>query len=267
MVKRFGLIIITLVLLTTSFSFTAKKLVFDYANLLTQEQIDDLQLRAEELTDIYKMEIAVLTIDNANGKSSRDYADSFFEAQNLGIGDDYSGVLFLIDMDNREAYITTSGQGIRYLTDERIENILNSAYEGLSIGDYYKASVNFLETSLYYFQQGIPSGQYSVDEKEKKLTPIEMILSFLASLGVGGGVYGSAKSKYKTPIVNNPFSFRRNSITNIAKSQDRLIDTRVVRRNIPKAPPPSSGGFGSSGRSTTHKTSSGRTFGGGGKKF
>ncbi|HMM69862.1 MAG TPA: hypothetical protein PKD08_05135, partial [Gudongella oleilytica] len=59
---------------------------------------------------------------------------------------------------------------------------------------------------------------------------------------------------------------RNNSIVNLADKGDRLVDTSVTSRIIPRTPPPGSGGS-SSGRSTVHRSSSGRMHGGGGRKF
>ena len=69
--------------------------------------------------------------------------------------EDYSGILFLIDMDNGEAYISTTGIAIRYLTDERIESILDLVFDnGLIDGDYYGAAVGFLKGTEDYLEKG-----------------------------------------------------------------------------------------------------------------
>ena len=46
------------------------------------------------------------------------------------------GLALLIDMDNREITVSTSGIAIRYLTDERIENILDAGYDHMLIYKY-----------------------------------------------------------------------------------------------------------------------------------
>lgn len=244
-------------------------LVVDDAMLFSSTEESMLMESAAGLSDQYDMDIVIVTTDNAQGKSSREFADDYFDYQGYGRGSDYSGILFLIDMDNREVYISTSGEGIRYLTDERIERILDEVFDsGLSEGDYYGAASGFLRKTEEYLQAGIPSDQHTVEEgsEENKLTPIEAALSFLASLGIGGGFYGSVKSGYRTKNPPNPFSYRNNSIVNLADKGDRLVDTSVTSRIIPRTPPPGSGGS-SSGRSTVHRSSSGRMHGGGGRKF
>ena len=243
-------------------------LVVDDAMLFSSSEESILEESAAGLSDQYDMDIVIVTTNDSQGKNSREYADDYFDYQGYGRGNDYSGILFLIDMDNREAYISTSGKGIVYLTDERIDRILDAVESDLFDGDYYGAASGFLRKTEEYLRAGIPSDQHTVEEgsEENKLTPIEAALSLLASLGIGGGFYGSVKSGYRMKNPPNPFSYRNNSIVNLADKGDRLVDTSVTSRIIPRTPPPGSGGS-SSGRSTVHRSSSGRMHGGGGRKF
>ncbi len=87
-------------------------------------------------------------------------------------------------MDNGEAYISTTGIAIRYLTDERIESILDLVFDnGLIDGDYYGAAVGFLKGTEDYLEKGgIPSNQYNEPEKPREkntLTVLDFILSLI----------------------------------------------------------------------------------------
>ncbi len=244
-----------------------KELVFDDAGLFTSDERVSLERGANDLSDEYNMDIVITTTNDAGGKSSREYADDYFDYNGFGRGPDYDGILFLIDMDNREAYISTSGIGIRYLTDQRIEGVLDEVFDsGLADGDYYGASRGFLGKTRQYLQTGIPSDQYSVDEKEaNRLTLFDMLIGLVGGTATGGLFYGSTKSAYKLKNPGNPFSYRNNSIVNVVPGRDQLIDSVVTHRIIPR--PPKGGGPSGGSRSTTHRSSSGRTHGGGGRKF
>ena len=63
------------------------------------------------------MNVVVVTENSLDGKSAQDYADDFFDYNGHGYGDDDSGVLFLIGMDERKWAITTYGYGITAFTD------------------------------------------------------------------------------------------------------------------------------------------------------
>src|SRR5690606_7002669 len=112
--------------------YANKTLVFDDAMLFSDDERVALEVEANNLSSEYKMDIVIVTTNNAEGKTSREYADDFYYYGGFGVGDDYDGILFLIDMDNREAYIYTSGIGIRYLTDLRMDKVLDRVFdEGL----------------------------------------------------------------------------------------------------------------------------------------
>lgn len=268
-VSRVLIVILLLVLMVPVFAFGDRQLVYDDANLFDPEEIEKLEQEANSLSNDYNMDIVIVTTNDAKGKSSREYTDDFFDYGGFGRGSDYDGILFLIDMDNREAYISTSGIAIRYLTDARIESVLDEVFDNsLGNGDYYGAALDFLEGTKDYLERGIPQGQYNEPERVKeknKLTVTDIIISLAGGTIAGAVFYGSTKASYKTPRQGNPYSYKANSIVNLSANTDRLINSFVTTRHIPK--PPSSKGGSSTGRSTTHRSSSGRTHGGGGRKF
>lgn len=73
------------------------------------------------------MDAAVVTAEENPG-SAQAYADDFYEAHGFGTGSGRDGALLLIDMDNRELCISTEGKMVRYLTDSRIEAVLDDMY-------------------------------------------------------------------------------------------------------------------------------------------
>ena len=158
------------------------------------------------------MDIVIVTTNDAAGKTSREYADDFFDYGGFGVGPDYDGILFLIDMDNREAYISTSGIAIRYLTDLRLDKILDRVFdEGLLDGDYYGAAMGFLKGTRTYLEAGIPSDQYNEPEKvvkPKKITVIDVIIGLVGGLIASGSFYFGTKARYKTPRTYNQYFYK-----------------------------------------------------------
>ena len=63
--------------------------VYDYANLLTIEEIDILEASANKLAETYQMDIGIVTINDAEGKSSMAYADDFYDYNGYGYGSRY----------------------------------------------------------------------------------------------------------------------------------------------------------------------------------
>ncbi len=247
-----------------------KELVVDLADVFTGSEISLLADEARRLGDAYGMDIVIVTTQDAQGKSARDYADDFYDEQGYGVGDDYSGILFLIDYDNREAYVSTSGLAIRYLTDQRIESVLDAVIDGgLADDNPYGAASAFLSSTAGFMQAGIPSDQHTVDEKGNTLTPAEGVIGVIASSAVFLFSFFSTKRQYRGKNQKAVFEFRNNSIANLGIVQDQLVKTFVTSRIRPTQPVNRTGsgsGMGG-GRSTVHRSGGGRTHGGGGRKF
>ena len=102
--------------------------VYDFAELLENEEA--LEAEIAELRERWTIDVVIVTTDDAHGKSSMEYADDFFDYNGFGydkpMGD---GVLFLIDMDNRQIWISTCGKAIIYFTDSRIDEALDDIIE------------------------------------------------------------------------------------------------------------------------------------------
>jgi len=128
--------------------YADKKLVVDQAGVFTATEEADLEKDAKALGSKFIIDIVIVTTSDADGKSSRKYADDYFDDNGYGVGEDKDGILFLLDFDNREAYISTSGNGIRYLTDKKIDSILDDVFNsGITEGDNYSAAKAFLEST------------------------------------------------------------------------------------------------------------------------
>lgn len=262
--------------------------VFDEAGLFTAEENERLETQIQEIRSELKMDVAVLTIDDAMGKSSEVYADDFYNEQGMGTGNAHSGALFLIDMDNREIYISSLGEMTRYLTDDRVESILDISMGYASDGDYAACASAALSGISQYVEAGIVEGQYNYDRdtgevdvyQRRSISWYEAVFALVASGGVAALTCLSTVKQYKMKKVqkqalNFHLAYRGASPFAFSSSNDLLINKRVTQRRIPvktvsSGPKPGGGGprpGSSAGRTTVHRSSSGRSHGGGGRKF
>lgn len=74
-------------------------------------------------------------------------------------------MVFLIDMDNREVTISTAGEAIYYLNDDRIDDILDNCYDYVVDGEYASCFSSMLSDAEYYYEVGVPSDAYTYDEE------------------------------------------------------------------------------------------------------
>ena len=259
--------------------------LFDEADLITSEEagkLEELIARCRKKTG---MDVAVVTAYNDGSHTASEYADDFYDQNGLGTGRKASGVLFLIYMDRPgsyggEGYVSTTGNMIRILTDQRIEQIQDDVAYSLKTRDYAGAAAEFLKDVEYYVDRGIQRGQYNYDTETGEISIYrsirwyEGVFAFLVSAGVAGSVCMGVKRRYcMEPTgrerANSLLAYRADAKFAFGDAGDNLIRKFVTSAPIPRpSQNHSSGGSGrSSGRSSTHRSSSGRSHGGGGRRF
>ena len=221
----------------------ASEKVYDFANLFTDEEELQLYNNINKYIKRFNMDMVIVTIDYNDKLNARDYADDFYDYNNFGIGTDYDGILFLIDMDNREMWISTTGKAIQKYNDERIDEILDDTYNYISDDKYYKCANAF------------------IDSASSLNLPIPAILIF--SVIVTLIFISVASSKHKTIAkATQAKQYLLKDSFNLTKNEDRFLHTNTSK----VYDPPSSSSGGSSG-SSTHSSSSGSSHGGGGRSF
>ena len=245
-----------------SFSFIVKANVnpiVDDANLLSQSEKNELIEDIENFREKYNMDAVIVTYNDLEGKTPRDYADDYYDYNGYGLGNNKSGLLLLIDMDDGKISISTSGDAIEYFTDNRIDSIISDISKYLSNGEYFHACNIFLTDIQYYMDSGVPEGQYTYSEEENTLKVGLIALGVAAIVAsitciIVVNSYKNAKSVSSVNYVDN------NSIV-FTRRRDTFVNTFTTKTKIEKNN--SSGG----GRSSTHRSSSGNTHGGGGGSF
>ena len=253
-------------------AYAAVAIVEDNAGLLTGQEIQQLKAHAESVSSSRKCDVMLITTADTNGKSSGRYAEDYF-LKNC-TGDD--GFVLIIDMDNREINVRTSGAVIPYMTDIREEQLLDDGFDEISKNRYAATLDVMLSDMESFFRAGVPSGQYSenVDTGEivyykepKSLSMMEIVVSILAGLVAGAGIFAVVSGRYNMKTGGYRYDINKNMSLKLMDKSDQLENRFVTRRIVPKSPPPSSSGH-SSGHTSVHTGSGGHTFGGGGgRKF
>lgn len=257
--------------------------VYDMAGLFPEEEEAGFESRIAEYRKSMKMDLVVVTTEDASGKSARDYADDYYEQGDFGYGSHKTGILYLIDLDNGEVYLSTEGAAIRLFTDQRIETMLDHIYEYASQKDYGKSVDRFLDDVHEFYEKGIVSGQYNYDTETGRISVHRSIRWYEALFAVAvaavtagtacAGVisrYGMKKEHRRA--ANYLMAYRADCRFVFANQGDQLVNKFVSSRVIPRNTSSGGGSGGSrggssAGRSSTHRSSSGRSHGGGGRKL
>lgn len=240
--------------------------VFDQAELMTAQEVQSLESLIAKLRREYGMDIAVLTSKDAPVNRSQAYADGFYDKNGLGMGTDGSGMLLLIDMKNRVPTISTKGLMIRYLTDARLDALLDTADPYLQQGAFGQAASQVIKQVGVFLKNGIPLGQYNAEEKGKSVTPVKVVLAALIGLACGLALFVAVRWKYGLKGAAYRYDYQGNSTVTITGGTDVYLRTQVTK--VPKASGKSGGSGFSGGRSTIHRSSGGSIHGGrSGRRF
>lgn len=281
MMRKFIRLLLCLLLigsLAITVSATGQSLVIDEAGIFQETDIQTLTEQARKLKDTYGIDAVILTVQNLGGKDVQSYADDYYDSL---YGED--GVLMLLAMDEREYYITTSGEVIYALTDYALYQMEEQFLDDLASGDYYSAFQSYLSDTDYYMnayrstgsvdgfvpEEDIYSGHDDVVYADE-ITYEDMAgTAWLISAGIGLIVAGIAiavmrgtmNTKVKQYAAED---YLKEDSYHLTRTQDLFLYSQVTKRRRPEEDTTRSSGGGGSG---VHSSSSGRSHGGRGGKF
>lgn len=240
----------------------SKELIYDFSNLLTDEEYGKLQTKIKDLSNNKNFSIVIVTTDDIKGLTEVQYADDFYDYNDFN----KNGVLLLIDMNDRYVYISTSGEGQLTIDEARIETILDEITPSLSNSNYYKAIDEFADLINKYLEKG-PSNKmdncYITDDfgnyKCYKTVPYYLIIPFSLITTIVITIIGLLRYK-KVLLVTNANLYLNKSKINLGQKIDNFVSTNTIKHYI-------SSSSSSSGGSSSHHSSSGSSHGGGGRHF
>lgn len=230
-------------------------LVVDRAELLSDEEEKALLERCEAFTAEHEIEIAIVTVNDFEGKTYEEYGDDFYDYNGYGYGKNDDGILVLFKPGadgERALYITTHGKGEMNFF-ETIREEMYSAMKELLIAEDYNGAFNaFLDKAEYTMRPNV--------------SPIWLFVLLL--FGATGGLIVTTKmtsknySVYKRDAAN--YARPGSLVLKPGAQYDSFLYSNT--QQVAKAKD-SSDDSDSGSRSSTHTSSSGRTHSGTGGTF
>ncbi len=225
--------------LTFAVSAASADFVVDGADLLSGSEENALHTTLSELSGKYNVQIAVVTVSSTNGYGADVYVEDYYDNNGYGYGNDKSGVLLLVCMDEREYRILSNGFAADAITMEYIDYISDAIVSDLSAGDYASAFETFAEECDYYIN-GYING-FPFDFKAN------LILSLIVGLVVGLIVASTLKAQLKSVRRQNQANvYVKEGSMKITRSGDYYMYRTVTRTEKPKSNSSSSSRSGSS---------------------
>lgn len=280
MKKLFSLILCLFLLCPVLTVLADNPKVVDEAGLLCPDEIAALEEKAGQITDTYGMDVVILTVDDfyAVSSSIEVFADNYYDNNGYGIGEEGHGVILVISMDTREWAISTCGDAIYAITDYGIESLFEEMAWYLSDNEFYYAFNAYLDSLPRYFeayQAGSPldgyAGSYNGPgsvvigtredvvyyESDPPLWASPIIGAVIAAVIV---LIMRSAMNTKRP-QRSAVDYMNRSSANFRRQQDIFLYSQVHR--VRKQTQSSGGGGGSS----VHRSSGGRSHGGGHGRF
>ncbi len=234
----------------------------DFADLLDDEQEEELEARLDQISEDYDCDVVVDIEESIDGMDPTDYADDFYDYNEYGMGDDKSGILFMLTMSERKWAISTCGEAISIFTDAGQEYITDNIVPYFSDGDYYEGFMQFADLCESYIIQAQEGEPYDVGNLPEE--DVSFGISFLIALVIGFAIalvisLVMRRGMKTVQMKPDAADYMEERSLHINRSRDTFLYHNVTRTAKPKDE--------DSGGSSTHTSSSGGTHGGSSGSF
>ena len=239
----------------------------DSANVLTEDEDNELEDALEELSLRQNFDVVIATIESLESvdyDNMEQYADDLYDFCQFGYGADRDGVLLLVSVGDRKWHISTCGYGITAFTDAGIQYLGEQMTPDMADGDYAAAFRTFVQWSDAYIDAARSGRPYDVKNLPREpLSPMYLFLALGIGLVLAWVIVGVMKSRLRSvAFQENAASYVREGSMNLTNQRELFLYRDVHRtEHVEEKDSDSSGG------SSTHTSSSGTTHGGGGGSF
>jgi uncharacterized protein len=253
-------------------ALTSYEKVYDQANLFSKEEGAELNEQAAALSEQTQMDVVIVTTNDSQGKSSSQYALDFYDEHGFGYQGTLDGILYLLNMDEREVYIFTRDKGTDYMDEFRVEQLLDLVYPSLGEEEYYESVQIFLEEVKSMMAEGPPEEYFGVQSGEAgyaytddgvsmgEPSLVEKLgIYLLISLAIGGIVVGIMAMGNKGHSSVSARTYLQDNSFTMTHNRDRHYNTIVTQQKIQQNNNNSGGSSFSGG--------GGGGIGGGGRSF
>lgn len=255
-----GTAVILLLVFICSFAAVgaAGKYVIDDAQLLTDEQEAQLSQQIQDLRQEKNIDIVIVTKNGLGEKTPQQYADDYLDQGGYGMGADENSILYLIDMESRELYLSTHGAAEDYFTPELIEEMLDHIYDQVTVQNYYGAAQAFV-ADAGCFDEAVANHLYDQNAHKKMSIPVKMGISVGISVCVCAIIAFSVSRGTKQAVFARDYMDQ--STFELKQQSDVFLRHVVTKRKI------ETDNDRGPRNSNSHMSSGGESHGGGGRSF
>jgi len=185
------LVLLSLVLPAQTFPEKPNRLVNDYTQTLSPDQINQLEQKLVAFDDSSSTQVAVVLIKSLEGYDIADYSVNLFEKWGIGSAKNNNGILLLTSLGDRKIWITT-GYGVEgALPDAITKRIISQEITpNFKEGNYF-GGLDAGTDAIIAYTKGEYKNDTPKDRGKKKSSGIVfviiMIVIILLAIKKGGG--------------------------------------------------------------------------------
>lgn len=230
--------------------------ILDAAKYLNEVQFEELSEKIEGIRQKYNFEVAIVTEAEMEGYDVMSSADDIYDYLGYGAGENDDGIMLYICAETREYWITTHADGLRVFNERGIEYLKKNIEEQLSNDNYYLAMDVFADLADELLEMAANGEPYNKKQISMTYLLIVIVGALLIPFIIAKIATGSKLAKMKTAVENNyAANYMKNDSKRLDFSRDIYLYSNITKTERPK------------NDSGSHRSSSGRTHGGGGGSF
>ncbi|WP_423227518.1 TPM domain-containing protein [Paenibacillus filicis] len=204
-----------------------KKLVYDDAGLLSQEDYEALNVMANQYGAKRQTDFIIVTSKDTGNVDVVKMTDDFYDKQAPGYDKPHgNAAILMLDMKNREVYLAGFYKGKQYLDDKRLDQLRAKITPKLTSGQYRQAFETYIQTAYKYM--GVRPG----------VNPDNILFNLWfqlgASLVLGGAVVGTMAYHSGGRVTVQRQTYEDASTSGVLDHQDQYLRTTTSRRKIEK---------------------------------
>lgn len=163
----------------------------DHYDLFSSVERAELESQAKALSQKCDCGVYLVTVADIGSYTVRDYAKSYYQKYNVGVGSSKSGIMFLIAVDSRDYVTITYGNGTTVFTDYQIENLEEAVVDKISDNKWYEGAQAYLsecdEAITFYVENGEPLDSHNAPKNYPLIILISLVIALVGGAGITYG--------------------------------------------------------------------------------
>lgn len=242
---------------------------FDDAKYFSKDKAEKLESLCLEYGEIVNANIVMLIEDGIKSGGWKSFMEDFYDSNSDELGD---CALLLLDVNKKERRIEIQGYGeMEYIiTDSRIEHIIDSIFDDLKAGKYYRALAAFPPLVKQYYDSGYGEDARTHTERDnetydlyyykKRNTTLYFVLCIPIALVIGGILTGVMAVHSGGKNTTNFRNYMDGNRRNLIGRYDRYTHTTKSKRRKPQQSSSHGGGGGGVSHGGSSHSGGGRSF-------